>query len=92
MKEATPSSSVRSAARSGRSLPPEQQPERAALLPLRKHFDLFCNFRPAKVFKSLIAACPLRPDIVGDGFDVLCVRELTSDIYFGNAEGAGRAW
>ncbi|MEE4253773.1 MAG: isocitrate/isopropylmalate family dehydrogenase, partial [Desulfuromusa sp.] len=31
------------------SLPPEKQPERAALLPLRKHFDLFCNFRPAKV-------------------------------------------
>lgn len=69
------------------SLPPEQQPERAALLPLRKHFDLFCNFRPAKVFKSLTAACPLRPDIVGDGFDVLCVRELTSDIYFGTPKG-----
>ncbi len=68
-------------------LPPERQPERAALLPLRKHFDLFCNFRPAKVFKSLIAACPLRPDIVGDGFDILCVRELTSDIYFGTPKG-----
>lgn len=69
------------------NLPPEQQPERAALLPLRKHFDLFCNFRPAKVFKSLIGACPLRPDIVGDGFDILCVRELTSDIYFGTPKG-----
>jgi 3-isopropylmalate dehydrogenase len=74
------------------SLPPAQQPERAALLPLRKHFDLFCNLRPAKVFKSLAAACPLRPDIVGDGFDILCMRELTSDIYFGvpkGREGAG---
>ncbi len=69
------------------SLPPAQQPERAALLPLRKHFDLFCNFRPARVFKALAAACPLRPDIVGDGFDVLCVRELTSDIYFGQPKG-----
>lgn len=69
------------------SLPPEQQPERAALLPLRKHFDLFCNYRPAKVFPSLTSACPLRPDIVGDGFDVLCVRELTSDIYFGTPKG-----
>lgn len=69
------------------SLPPEKQPERAALLPLRKHFDLFCNYRPARVFKSLTAACPLRPDIVGDGFDVLCVRELTSDIYFGQPKG-----
>ena len=69
------------------SLPPEKQPERAALLPLRKHFDLFCNFRPAKVFKSLTAACPLRPDIVGEGFDILCVRELTSGIYFGTPKG-----
>ena len=69
------------------SLPPEQQPERAALLPLRKHFDLFCNFRPARVFKSLTAACPLRPDIVQDGFDLLCVRELTSGIYFGTPKG-----
>jgi 3-isopropylmalate dehydrogenase len=69
------------------SLPPEQQPERAALLPLRKHFDLFCNLRPARVFKSLAGACPLRPDIVGDGFDILVVRELTSGIYFGTPKG-----
>jgi 3-isopropylmalate dehydrogenase len=69
------------------SLPPEQQPERAALLPLRKHFDLFCNFRPAKVFKSLTSACPLRADIIGEGFDILCVRELTSGIYFGTPKG-----
>jgi 3-isopropylmalate dehydrogenase len=69
------------------SLPPEEQPERAALLPLRKHFDLFCNFRPAKVFRSLVSACPLREDIIGDGFDILCVRELTSGIYFGTPKG-----
>lgn len=69
------------------TLPPEKQPERAALLPLRKHFDLFCNLRPAQVFKSLTAACPLRPDIVGDGFDILVVRELTSGIYFGAPKG-----
>lgn len=79
-------------------LPPEQQPERAALLPLRKHFDLFCNLRPAKVFAPLAAACPLRADIVGTGFDILVVRELTSGIYFGQPkgrEGQGpdeRAW
>ncbi len=68
-------------------LPPQQQPERAALLPLRKHFDLFCNLRPARVFKSLTGACPLRADIIGDGFDILCVRELTSGIYFGTPKG-----
>lgn len=68
-------------------LPPEQQPERAALLPLRKHFDLFCNLRPAKVFRSLVSSCPLRADIVGSGFDILVVRELTSGIYFGQPKG-----
>lgn len=69
------------------SLPPAEQPERAALLPLRKHFDLFCNLRPATVFKSLAGACPLRPDIVEEGFDILVVRELTSGIYFGQPKG-----
>jgi 3-isopropylmalate dehydrogenase len=83
------------------SLPPEKQPERAALLPLRKHFQLFCNLRPAKVYKELTAACPLRSDIVKEGFDILVVRELTGGIYFAKGpgskgrEGSGpseRAW
>jgi len=69
------------------SLPPEQQPERAALLPLRKHFGLFCNLRPARVFSALAATSPLKPEIVKDGFDVLCVRELTGGIYFGLPKG-----
>jgi 3-isopropylmalate dehydrogenase len=69
------------------SLPPDRQPERASLLPLRQHFHLFCNMRPARVFASLTGACPLRPDIVRDGFDILCVRELTGDIYFGRPRG-----
>lgn len=68
-------------------LPPEKQPERAALLPLRKRFDLFCNLRPSRVFRSLAGASPLKPDIVRDGFDLLCVRELTGDIYFGQPKG-----
>jgi 3-isopropylmalate dehydrogenase len=69
------------------SLPPERQPERASLLPLRRHFNLFCNLRPARVFRSLTDASPLRPGIVKDGFDILCVRELTGDIYFGRPKG-----
>ena len=69
------------------SLPSAEQPERAALLPLRKHFGLFCNLRPAKVFGPLAAASPLHPDIVGDGFDLLVVRELTGGIYFGEPKG-----
>lgn len=69
------------------SFPPEKQPERGALLPLRKEFALYCNLRPAKVFKSLAGASPLKPEIVMDGFDILCVRELTGGIYFGEPKG-----
>lgn len=65
------------------SLPPAEQPERGALLPLRKHFGLFANLRPAVCLPQLTHASPLHPDIVEGGFDVLCVRELTGGLYFG---------
>ena len=68
-------------------LPPEEQPERASLLPLRKRFNLYCNLRPAKIFKSVVASSPLHPSIVKEGFDILCIRELTGDIYFGQPKG-----
>jgi len=66
------------------NLPPDQQPERGALLPLRKHFGLFANLRPGVCFPALTSASPVRADIVEGGFDVLCVRELTGGIYFGS--------
>ncbi|MDV2054193.1 3-isopropylmalate dehydrogenase [Salmonella enterica subsp. enterica serovar Uzaramo] len=69
------------------NLPPESQPERGALLPLRKHFKLFSNLRPAKLYQGLEAFCPLRADIAANGFDILCVRELTGGIYFGQPKG-----
>jgi 3-isopropylmalate dehydrogenase len=69
------------------SLPPNEQPERAALLPLRKHFGLFANLRPAVCFPSLTQASPVKEELVEGGFDVLCVRELTGGIYFGEPKG-----
>lgn len=68
-------------------LPPNQQPERGALLPLRKHFALFCNLRPATLYKGLEKFCPLRADISAKGFDMVTVRELTGGIYFGQPKG-----
>ena len=69
------------------TLPLEQRPERAALLTLRSHFDLFSNLRPAKIYPGLADLSPLRKDIAESGFDVLVVRELTSGIYFGQPKG-----
>lgn len=68
-------------------LPPEKQPERAALLPLRKHFELFANLRPAIIYPELKDASPLRPDLVEDGLNILIMRELTGDVYFGEPKG-----
>ncbi|MGR3807307.1 3-isopropylmalate dehydrogenase [Pasteurella testudinis DSM 23072] len=68
-------------------LPPAEQPERGALLPLRKHFSLFCNLRPATLYKGLEKFCPLRADIAATGFDMVVVRELTGGIYFGQPKG-----
>ena len=65
------------------SLPPQQQPERAALLPLRKHFGLYANLRPAKCYPGLLHASPIKTEFIPDGFDVLVVRELTGGLYFG---------
>lgn len=63
-------------------LPPDQRPE-AGLLKLRKSLNLFANLRPAYLYEELKEACPLREDIIGDGFDMMIMRELTGGLYFG---------
>ena len=62
---------------------PNLRPERGALLPLRLKMGLYANLRPCVLYSSLAAACPLRPDLVDGGFDILVVRELTGGLYFG---------
>ena len=64
-------------------LPPAQQPERAALLPLRKHFTLFANIRPGLLYRELTDASPLKTARIPDGIDIVCIRELTGGVYFG---------
>ena len=64
-------------------LPPNEQPERGALLPLRKHFGLFANLRPSICYPSLTHASPVKENLIEGGFNVLCVRELTGGLYFG---------
>ena len=65
------------------NLPGDERPERA-LLGLRKELNLFANLRPAIMFDELKDACPLRPEKVDGGIDILVVRELTGGIYFGD--------
>src|SRR5689334_6652230 len=65
------------------TVPKEQRPERAALLRLRKEFQLFANLRPVQLSKALSHSCPLSPDRQGNGIDILVVRELTGGMYFG---------
>ena len=68
-----------------RSLRPEQ-----AILGLRKHLGLFANFRPALCYEQLTHASSLKPELVS-GLDILIIRELTGDIYFGQPRGRRKA-
>jgi 3-isopropylmalate dehydrogenase len=66
-------------------LPRELRPEQA-ILGLRKELNLFANFRPAMVYPELVQASTLKPEVVA-GLDILIIRELTGDIYFGKPRG-----
>jgi 3-isopropylmalate dehydrogenase len=70
------------------ALPRDKRPEQA-ILTLRKELDLFANLRPASVFAELADASTLRPEVVS-GLDLLILRELTGDIYFGQPRGIRR--
>lgn len=64
------------------TLPPNLRPE-AGLLAIRKALNLFANIRPAVLYDELKGACPLKDEIIGDGFDFVVMRELTGGLYFG---------
>ena len=61
---------------------PNLRPE-AGLLKIRKGLELFANIRPAYLYDELKQACPLKDEVIGDGFDMVIMRELTGGIYFG---------
>ena len=72
--------------------PASNRPERG-LLGIRKELNLFANLRPATLYAPLADACPLKPERLGDGLDLMVCRELTGDVYFGekrrDADGTG---
>ena len=67
------------------ALPPELRPEKA-LLGIRKELNLFANLRPAIVFDELLESSTLKPEVI-KGADIMVVRELTGDVYFGEPRG-----
>jgi 3-isopropylmalate dehydrogenase len=69
-----------------KNIPIDKQPERGALLPLRRRYNTYANFRPVSLPKSLAHFSPLKPEIIGEGIDLIMVRELVGGLYFGSKE------
>ncbi|NNC55913.1 MAG: 3-isopropylmalate dehydrogenase, partial [Pseudomonadales bacterium] len=67
-------------------IPVDMHPERGALLPMRRRLNTYANFRPVYLPKSLAHFSPLKPEVIGDGIDIVMVRELVGGLYFGKKE------
>ncbi|MFL2840424.1 MAG: 3-isopropylmalate dehydrogenase [Pseudohongiellaceae bacterium] len=67
-------------------IPLDMQPERGALLPLRRRYNTYANFRPIYLPKGLAHFSPLKLKIIGEGIDIMIIRELVGGLYFGNKE------
>ena len=69
-----------------KKIPVDKQPERGALLPLRRRYNTYANFRPVSLPRGLAHFSPLKPEIIGEGIDLIMVRELVGGLYFGKKE------
>ena len=67
-------------------IPVEEQPERGAILPLRARYQTYANFRPIVLPGKMAHFSPLKPEIIGEGIDILLIRELVGGLYFGKKD------